>query len=136
MTNGLPMIDSDSAPFWDACREQRLVLQRCHDCQAFQHYPRSLCVACHSTKLDFVEATGRGVVHSFTVVHRSPDPENFTPPYVVALIRLEEGPLMMSNIVGADPDSVFYEQPVRVDWRKLGDGNRLPVFRPEPPDPE
>lgn len=130
MTTGIPSIDGDSAPFWEACRNRRLVLQRCTECGGFQHYPRSLCVVCHSDDLEFVDATGRGVVHSFTVVHRSPDPEQFSPPYVVALIRLDEGPIMMSNVVGTDPDTVFCEQPVRVDWRDLDDGNRLPVFRP------
>ncbi len=130
MTSGLPTADGDSAPFWDAAREGRLVLQRCSSCARLQHYPRSLCVVCHSQDLDFIDATGAGVVHSFTVVHRSPDPEQFQPPYVVALIRLDEGPIMMSNVVGIDPDEVYCELPVRVDWRDLDDGNRLPVFRP------
>ena len=87
-------------------------------------------MVCHSDRLDFVDASGNGVVHSFTVVHRSPDPEQFDPPYVVAMIRLEEGPLMMSNVVGTDPEAVFCEQPVTVDFVDLDDGNRLPVFRP------
>jgi hypothetical protein len=124
------MVDGDSAPFWDAAKEGRLVLQRCTKCDGLQHYPRSLCVSCHSDRLEFVEASGRGIVHSYTVVHRSPDPERFVAPYVVALIRLEEGPMLMSNVVDIEPDSVRCELPVEVGWRDLDDGNCLPVFRP------
>ena len=130
MTSGLPMIDDDSAPFWDAARQGRLVLQQCNSCDEFQHYPRSLCIACRGDDLEFVDASGKGVIHSFTIVHRSPNPEQFTAPYVVALIRLEEGPIMMSNVVGADLDDIACEQPVSVDWRTLDDGNRLPIFVP------
>ena len=135
MRKGLPLIDDDSAFFWDACKEGRLVLQRCLECDALQHYARSLCTACNSTKLDFVDASGSGVVHSFTVVYRSPDPEGIEPPYVVALIRLDEGPIMMSNVIDTDPETVYCEQPVTVDFLDLEDGNRLPVFRPTPASP-
>lgn len=130
MRRGLSAVDSDTEPFWEACKEGLLLLQRCLDCDALQHYPRSLCVTCNSRSLDFVEASGDGVVHSFTVVHRSPDPENMPPPYVVALIRLKEGPIMMSNVIDVDPTTVHCEQPVEVAFEELEDGNHLPVFRP------
>jgi uncharacterized OB-fold protein len=130
MRPGLPAIDGDTAPFWVACKEGRLVLQRCLDCDALQHYPRSLCLSCASQRLDFVDASGSGVVHSYTVVHRSPDPERLPAPYVVALIRLDEGPMIMSNVIGADPETIYCEQPVTVEFVDLEDGNRLPVFRP------
>jgi uncharacterized protein len=123
-----PLVDGATQGWWDATRERRLVVQRCEACGHHQHYPRPLCLACSSTEVAFVDAVGTGHVHSFTVVHRAPT-DDFTPPYVVALVRLAEGPVLMSNIVGCDPEEVRCEMPVRVDWRALDDGRHLPVFQ-------
>lgn len=122
--------DADSAPFWDATRSGRFVIQRCAACSTYQHYPRVLCTTCSATDLTFVEVSGRGSIYSFTVVHRSPNPKLFPVPYVVALIKLEEGPLLMSNIVSADPTSIKCDQPVELEWKDRSDGFRLPMFRP------
>lgn len=131
MTDARPVASPDplTQPWWDATREGRLLVQRCRRCGHFQHYPRALCTSCTSIDLDYAEATGRGVVYSFTVLHRSPHPA-FEPPYVVALVRLEEGPVVLTNIVGCSPDDVVCDMQVRVDWEKLPDGRRLPVFTP------
>ncbi|GGT16944.1 Zn-ribbon domain-containing OB-fold protein [Nonomuraea spiralis] len=112
--------------FWEATRGRRLLVQRCRACGAHQHYPRILCVACGRGDLDLAEATGRATVDSFTVVHRAPA-AGFDPPYVLARVRLAEGPILLTHLVG-DAEWAC-DLPVRLDWRPLPDGRHLPVFR-------
>jgi uncharacterized OB-fold protein len=126
----LPAVNSDTEEWWEATRKSRLLLQHCHQCGRFQHYPRPFCLSCHGTDLGFEESMGQGVIHSFSVVHRSPDPEQFDPPYVVALVRLEEGPVLFTSIVGSEFRDLQCDQPVEVAWRPLSDGRQLPVFSP------
>lgn len=115
--------------WWAATSDGRLTVQRCRSCGAAQLYPRALCTSCAGTDLELADATGRAVVHSVTVVHRSPHPA-FTAPYAVALVRLDEGPVMMTNVVGCDPFDVRIGQVVQVTWEDLDDGRRLPLFTP------
>ncbi len=125
----LPVIDNESRPFWDGCRDGKLMLQHCAECGAWVFYPRVLCTACHSERLEWSEASGEGVIYSFTVCHRPAGPTfNHEVPYVVALIDLAEGPRMISNIVGADPESVRIGQRVRVTFEKATDEVTLPKF--------
>jgi uncharacterized OB-fold protein len=128
-TPQLPEINSDTEPWWNATRERRLVLQHCRTSGHLQHYPRSLCVECGSTDLDYVDASGRGTVYSHTTVHRAPV-AGLEVPYVVALVRLDEGPVLLTNIVDCPPDDVRCDMSVEVAWRPLADGRNLPVFRP------
>lgn len=121
--------DKITESWWNGTRERRLLIQRCAACEHVQHYPRSTCTACGSTSLSDVEASGRGAVYSFTVVHRAPHPA-FEPPYVVALVRLDEGPLLMSNIAGSPPEDLRCDMPVTLVWEDLPDGRRLPLFAP------
>jgi uncharacterized OB-fold protein len=121
--------DAVTAPWWDATRERRLLVQRCGACGHRQHYPRNICAACGRLGPSFVEASGRGTIYSFSVVNRAPDPA-FDPPYVVALVRLEEGPVLLTNIVGCEPDAVRCDMPVSVEWEDLPDGRKLPMFTP------
>jgi uncharacterized OB-fold protein len=86
-------------------------------------------VQCGSTDLEFVDASGQGEVYSHTTVHRSPLPD-VEVPYVVALVRLDEGPVLLTNIVDCPPDDVRCDMRVEVSWRALSDGRNLPVFRP------
>jgi hypothetical protein len=125
----LPLVTPETEPWWEATRAGRLLVQRCEACGHHQHYPRALCTRCHATRLGFVEASGRGTVYSFTVIHRAPAPA-FTPPYVVALVRLAEGPVLLTHVVGCPPEAVRCDQPVRLAWEDLPDGRRLPVFTP------
>lgn len=131
MSGPRPITDADSITeeWWQATREARLVLQTCRECSTFQHYPKAVCTNCGSTDLEYAKASGRGEVYSFTVIHRAPDPA-FDPPYVVALIRLSEGPVLLSNIVGVKPEEVRCDMSVEVAWEDLPDGRKLPVFTP------
>jgi uncharacterized OB-fold protein len=121
--------DSCTAEWWDATREGRLLVQRCVPCGARQHYPRAICTTCGATELSYDEASGRGVVYSHTTVARAPHPA-FTPPYVVAMVRLDEGPVLLTNIVGCAPEDVRCDMPVTLAWEDLPDGRKLPLFAP------
>ena len=110
----LPVMNEESRPFWEGCKARRLMVQHCGDCGAWVHYPRALCPACHGDALAWEEASGRGTIYSYTVCHRAAGPAFVgDTPYVVALIDLEEGARMLSNIITADPALVRIGQPVR-----------------------
>ena len=105
------------------------MLQHCAECGAWVFYPRVLCTTFHSERLEWKEASGEGVIHTFTVCHQPAGPAFAGEvPYVVALIDLKEGPRMLSNIVGADPESVRIGQSVRVTFEKATDEVTLPKF--------
>ena len=89
----------DTQFFWDGVREQRLLIQRCDGCGALRHPPRPMCPRCHSLEWDTIEASGRGTVFSFVMPHHPPLPW-FDGPYVVALVELEEGTRLVTNLVG------------------------------------
>lgn len=126
-----PVVNADSAPYWEGARDNKLLLQRCSDCGTLRFFPRYLCTECGSDNTDWVEAAGRGTVHSFTVVHRAAFPEfQAQTPYVVALVDLEEGPRMMSNIVGDDALEVEIGDAVTVEFEDRGsEGAKVPQFR-------
>jgi uncharacterized OB-fold protein len=124
-----PISDPDhgTQAWWDATREGKFLVQRCAGCDHRQHYPRNLCTACGGTDLTYDEASGRGQIYSHTTVRRAPHPA-FEAPYVVALVRLEEGPVVLSNITGVDPADVRCDMPVKLVWEDLPDGRKLPLF--------
>lgn len=125
-----PPVTPDTQAWWDATREQRLTVQRCRACGHRQLYPRIVCTACSGQNLELVDSTGRGRVYSFSVVHRSPDPERFRPPYAVGLVRLDEGPVLTTNLLADPLESLECDQPVTVVWEPLPDGRHLPLFTP------
>ncbi len=122
-----PPVTDVSAPFWDATRAQQLVMQWCVQCDAPVFYPRATCPRCLGDRLEWRPARGTGVVYAVTVEHRPPTGEA---PYAVALVDLDEGVRMMTNVVGCEPDSVTVGMPVAVTWEPLADGRHLPLFAP------
>jgi uncharacterized OB-fold protein len=108
-----PAVGPDNAFFWDGVRAGELRIQRCAECGALRHPPGPMCPRCHATKRDHVTAAGRGVVHSFVVHHHPPVP-GLRPPYVVALVELEEGVRMVGNLLGCSPGDVFVGMPVEL----------------------
>lgn len=126
MTYEVPPPDATTQPWWDATRERRLVLQAC-GCGHVQHPPGPVCRACGSLETGWAEAAGRGTVDTYTVVHRAPSPD-FEPPYVLARVRLSEGPVLLTNLVDCPVGAVACGHPVRLAWRPLTDGRALPVF--------
>ena len=124
----LPQPTPISEPYWQGCREGKLLLQQCDACEAFQFYPRVLCSACGHRVLSWREASGRGRVASFTVV-RKPVSSDYPTPSIIALIDLEEGPRMMSSLVDVEPDNVAVNAAVTVDFSDWSEGVAMPVFR-------
>lgn len=118
-----------SKPFWDATREDRLVLQRCGDCGAFRWTPQYLCTRCQAEGGDWTQVSGRGTLYSYTIVHRPPLPV-FPAPYVVATVALEEGPLMLTNLVDCVPEDLVMDMPVEVVFQPLDAEIKAPRFRP------
>ena len=124
-----PIVNADSAPYWAGAREGELLIRKCKDCGTLHFMPRYLCPACWSNNLEWVQAAGRGTVHSFTVIRRASDPAFADKvPYVVALIDLEEGPRMCANILGDDALSVNIGDAVSLTFEDRGDGALIPQF--------
>ncbi len=126
----VPLPNPVSEPFWEGCRRGQFLLQRCTSCAATQFYPRTLCSACGRGELEWVAAAGAGEIVSYTVVRRAIT-EAFAArvPYVVAIVRLAEGPQLMSHIVDCDPDAVRVGAPVTLGFEDLDGEASLPVFR-------
>lgn len=110
--------------FWTAARQGRLLLRSCTGCGRPHAYPRMICPFCRSQALRWVESAGRGVVHSYSVMRR------VETPYVLAYVRLDEGAVMMSNIVDCDVDDVSIGQRVELVWRDTPEGRPVPFFKP------
>lgn len=119
-------------PFWAACHEGKLRLQRCGGCGRFVAPARLACPACGAVNLTWQEASGRGRVFSFTVVHRAPDPVfRAEVPYVVAIIELDEGVRLLSNVVGCAPAALRVGMPVRAVFDAVAADIGVPKFQPE-----
>ena len=118
------------AEYWDACGRGELLIQHCPACGARQFYPRLICTTCGSTP-EWERASGRGTVYTYTVIRQNyAKPFRDLIPYVVAMIALDEGPMMMSNLTGCDTDDVTIGMPVEV-WFDQGDeGVAVPYWRP------
>ena len=117
----LPRPYQDTAAYWAAARKHRFIIQKCTDCGEFQFYPRGVCSHCLSSALEWQEASGRGEVYSYSVNYRAPHP-GFADktPFVLALVTLEEGPRMMTNIVDCEVGAVFVGMPVHATFEDLG----------------
>jgi uncharacterized protein len=126
----IPKPDLDSAPYWEAASRHELKLQQCNSCARFRFYPRSICPYCFSTEFEWRQLSGRGIIYSFTVIHRAAFPAFETKvPYVLALVELNEGVRMMSNILDCDPNAVEIGMPVEVTFEDLSEEVSLPQFR-------
>jgi uncharacterized OB-fold protein len=124
--------DPVSRPFWDGCARHQLLIQQCASCGQHRHPPGPACPRCGSREARWVEASGRGRVFSWIVV-RHPVPSDVyraDVPYVVALIELDEGVRLVSNIVGCDPDSITADMAVSVSFVPYGAEHVLPQFAP------
>jgi uncharacterized OB-fold protein len=125
----LPKPNYLSQPFWDACRQHRLTVQRCRECGGYIFPPQDFCRFCFSDRLEWAEASGRGTVYSFTVIWRPQTPA-FQIPYVAAIVDLAEGYQMVSNVVDCPWQDVRVGLPVEVTFEDRSETISLPVFRP------
>ncbi|MEW6264070.1 MAG: Zn-ribbon domain-containing OB-fold protein [Thermodesulfobacteriota bacterium] len=127
----LPLITALSKVFYDACRENKLLYQRCADCGEIVFYPKALCSNCLGRNLTWRESKGRGRIHTFTVTYDFAPPEFAgSTPYALAIVKMEEGFRLMSNIVDCDFDRIVCEMPVEVVFDPVTPEITLPKFRP------
>jgi uncharacterized OB-fold protein len=125
----LPKPSPTSRPFWEAARKHELTLQRCGGCGKFIYYPRDRCPHCFSDNLSWNRVTGRGTLYSYTVVHRASSRAFADAPYVLAIVELDEGPRMTTNIV-APPESLKVGMPVVAFFDDVAPGHTLVKFKP------
>ena len=128
-----PLVLPEVKVFWDGTAAGTLLLPRCTACSGFIWYPRPFCPSCASTSVEWVPASGRGTVYSYTVNRRGvADMSAYRDAgvYVLAYVELEEGPRIMTNIVDCDPDEVRIGQKVELVFHDTGQGTALARFRP------
>lgn len=126
----LPEPSDLTRPFWDACRRHELRIQRCRACGALLHYPKVMCPNDQTMEFDWALMSGRGTVHSFVGAYRAFHPGfQADVPYTIAIIALDEGPRMMSNVT-LPPADVTVGMKVEVVFEDAGDAIALPKFRP------
>ena len=126
----LPAITPETRHFWDGTRRGELRLQKCTGCSHVYFPPRPFCPQCGSADVDVFRASGRATLYSY-VIHHRPVP-GFMPPYSIAVVELEEGPRMMTNIVEVPqtPEALRLDMPLEVVFDRLNDEISLPLFRP------
>jgi uncharacterized OB-fold protein len=128
----LPEPSAVSAPFWEGLSTGELRLQRCDQCEAYVFYPRTVCPHCLSDRLSWARASGRGRVYSYTIVRRAMNPAfGEDVPYVFAIVELDEGPRVTTNIVNCKSDEVRVDMPVKAAYDNVTPEVALLKFEPE-----
>ncbi len=126
-----PAQSPDNAFFWEGVAAGELRIQRCADCKALRHPPGPMCPHCQSLEWEATAASGRGHVYSFVVAHHPPVPP-FSYPNAIALVQLDEGTRLVSNLIGIDPAEIAIGLRVCVEFTNVDDDLVLPLFRPDP----
>lgn len=131
MAKKLPEPTPETAHFWEGCRNGELRLQRCRSCSKTYFPPRPFCPACGGREVELIAATGRASLYSYVINHR-PRPDMGTEPHAIAVVALEEGPLMMTNLVNTPqtPEALVLDMPLRVHFSRESDEITLPLFEP------
>ncbi|WP_411288288.1 Zn-ribbon domain-containing OB-fold protein [Phenylobacterium sp.] len=127
----LPEPTPETRHFWDGCREGELRLQRCTACSKSYFPPRAFCPACGTREIEIYPASGRAILYSYVINHR-PRPDMGTEPHSIAVVQLEEGPRMMTNVVNCPqtPEALQLDMPLVVTFAKQTDDITLPFFEP------
>lgn len=125
----VPRPTPETQPFWDGTAAGELRIQRCRACERHYFYPRPSCPRCGSADVEWVRASGRATLYSYVINHR-PAP-GFDGSYTIAVVELEEGVRMMTNLVGVrpDPEELVLDMPLRVTFEERGDVH-VPLFEP------
>ena len=119
-----PMVQPDTLAYWQAADEGRLLLKRCGACGEFHHYPRDICPFCGSADTAWHEAAGSGRVYSYSTMGQG------DAAYTLAHVTLDEGPTLLTNLVGDGPFAV--DQRVRVVFVPSDGGHAVSMFAPNP----
>ncbi|HZR82711.1 MAG TPA: Zn-ribbon domain-containing OB-fold protein [Candidatus Binatia bacterium] len=127
----VPRVTQELAPFFAAAKEHRLAVQRCTGCGLLRFPAREVCSACWSRDSDWTTVSGRGEVFSFYLMHQLYHPGFAAEvPYPVAIVQLEEGPRITSNVVGCARDAIRIGMPVEAVFEDVSPDVTLPKFRP------
>ena len=126
----LPTPTPETQHYWDGAKAGELRLQRCDACSHAYFPPRPFCPECGSREVSVFRASGRATLHSYVINHMKAP--GFEPPYTVAVVELEEGPRLMSNILDcpATPEALVLDMPLEVTFEKVSDEITLPQFKP------
>ena len=124
-----PLLTDDNAFFWEAAIEGRLVVQRCNGCGRLRHPPRPMCPDCLSLGFEVVQLSGRGSLYSYAILHHPRHPA-FDYPLIAALVDLDEGVRMVSNLAGVEVADVEIGMALEVGFDATDNGGAVPVFRP------
>ena len=126
----LPRITSLTKEFWEGCKRHELLIQRCKDCGTYHHYPRSMCPDCGSWNAEWARVSGKGKVYTYIVAVQPFHPAfSGDVPYAVAIVELEEGVRMVSNIMDCGPDDIYIGMPVEVVYDDVAEEVTLPKFK-------
>ncbi len=128
----IPEPTPETEEFWAGTRRGQLRIQRCNACGKAYFFPRPFCPFCSSKDVAWFTASGRGKLYSYVINHRPAYGFRDDAPYVIAVVELDEGPRMMTNIIGVEPtpEHLPIDLPVEVTWEKQDDAITLPLFRP------
>jgi uncharacterized OB-fold protein len=128
----IPRATPETAEFWDGARRGELRIQRCRSCGRAYFFPRPFCPNCSSKDVEWFTASGKGKLYSYVIAHRAAYGFEDMAPYAIAVVQLEEGPRMMTNIAGIanTPENLPINMPVEVTWEQLDDEITIPLFRP------
>ena len=132
-TKPVPVPQPESDFYWEKTKEHELWLRSCNDCSQTYFYPRDICPSCFSRNTTWVQSSGKGTLHTFAIVHRAPTPAfRDDAPFVVAMVDLEEGARMPTNLVDveADPSAIQVGMAVEVVFEDITEAITLPKFRP------
>ena len=131
MRKPLPFVYDENRPFWDGTKKHQLLIQKCKDCGRYQFYPRSTCMHCMSENIEWVKASGKGKVYSYTIAYRPGSPAFADDaPYNIAIIELEEGVRMPSKVVDCKNEDLKCDMPVEVVFRDETPELAIPYFKP------
>lgn len=121
-----PVLNPGDEPYFAAAAEGRLLVKSCRNCGKVHHYPRAICPFCWSSDVDWMQTNGEGTIYTFSVTRRGSGA-----PYCIAYVTLDEGPVMMTNIVDTDLDTVHIGQAVQVVFKQTDGGIAIPMFKPK-----
>lgn len=134
MQRPVPYPSPETQPYWDGCKRHELMLPYCAGCEAFFFYPRQFCPTCFSWEIEWRTCSGKGTLHTFAIQFRAQMP-GMKAPYVTAVVQLDEGPRLMTNLVEVEPalleqpENIRCGVPVEVVWEDVNDEIALPMFR-------
>lgn len=126
----VPRPTPETQHFWEGTRQGELRLQCCDECANVYFPPRPFCPKCASRSVSVFAASGRGTLYSYVINHLAP--RDWPTPYSIAVVELEEGPRIMSNIVGCPqtPEALVIDMPLQVVFEALNEQITLPFFKP------